>query len=306
MRKTFIDTLCKIAKDNENVWLLSGDLGYNVLEQFSTQFPHRYINTGVAEQNMMGVAAGLSLSGKIVFTYSISNFTIMRCLEQIRNDVCYHNLNVNIIGVGGGFTYGSAGYSHHAVEDYGVLMPMPNMSIFVPCDPIETKLCIEIAYEFEGPSYIRLEKNCNYSVHSSVPDYSIGHPIQILEGKDATIVCTGGIVNEAMKAAKSLAELDINVSISSLPTVKPIDITSLAAILNTPIIMTIDEHSEFGGISQLVNKAIIQYQINVHEVVNLCISDDIIYSIGSQDFIRHKLSMTSKKIKETIIKLMNS
>ena len=145
MRKTFIDTLCKIAKDNENVWLLSGDLGYSVLEQFSRQFPNRYINTGVAEQNMMGVAAGLSLSGKIVFTYSISNFTVMRCLEQIRNDICYHNLNVNIVGVGGGFTYGSAGYSHHAVEDYGVLMPMPNMSIFVPCDPIETKLCIENA-----------------------------------------------------------------------------------------------------------------------------------------------------------------
>lgn len=305
MRKAFIETLCQIANENENVWLLSGDLGYTVLEQFSTQFPNRYINTGVAEQNMMGVAAGLSLSGKLVFTYSISNFSVMRCLEQIRNDICYHNLNVNIIGVGGGFTYGSAGYSHHSVEDYGVLMPMPNMSIFAPCDPVETKLCIENAYKFDGPSYIRLEKNCDYTVHNTIPNFSTGCPIQIQEGKHATIVSTGGIVYQAVKAAKSLNKSGIDITVISLPSIKPIDTMKLAKLLNTPIIITVEEHSEFGGISQLVNKAIIQYKINVNEVVNLSISDDIIYSVGSQDCIRRKLSMTSENIKETVIKLMN-
>ena len=132
MRNTFIDTLCELAAEDARVWLMCGDLGYSVLERFADRFPNRYINAGVAEQNLTGVAAGLALSGKIVFTYSIANFPIMRCLEQVRNDVCYHNLNVKIVAIGCGFAYGAAGYSHHGAEDLAVMRTLPNMTVVAP------------------------------------------------------------------------------------------------------------------------------------------------------------------------------
>ncbi len=140
MRNTFVTTLCDLAEQDERVWLLCGDLGYSVLERFSERFPGRYVNMGVAEQNMAGVAAGLALSGKIVFTYSIANFPVMRCLEQLRNDVCYHNLNVKTVAVGGGLAYGTHGYTHHGVEDIAVMRALPNMVVMAPGDPIETIL----------------------------------------------------------------------------------------------------------------------------------------------------------------------
>ncbi|HKC65029.1 MAG TPA: hypothetical protein VKB86_15410, partial [Pyrinomonadaceae bacterium] len=125
MRTAFIESLCEMAERNERVWLLSGDLGYSVLERFAEKFPQRFVNVGVAEQNMIGIAAGLAMSGQVVFTYSIANFPVMRCLEQIRNDVCSHNLNVKIVAVGGGLAYGPAGYTHHALEDLAVMRAMP-------------------------------------------------------------------------------------------------------------------------------------------------------------------------------------
>ena len=143
MRTAFTETLCKLAEQNQRIWLLTGDLGFSVLERFAERFPGRYVNMGVAEQNMMGVAAGLALCGKVVFTYSIANFPVMRCLEQIRNDVCYHNLNVKIVAVGGGVAYGAMGYSHHAVEDLAVMRAMPNMTVLAPGDAVEARLVTE-------------------------------------------------------------------------------------------------------------------------------------------------------------------
>ena len=143
MRTAFIEALCEEAVLDDRIWLLTGDLGYSVLECFAESFPDRYVNVGVSEQNMAGLAAGLAFCGKIVFIYSIGNFPVMRCLEQIRNDTCYHNLNVNIVAVGGGLAYGAAGYTHHAIEDLGVIRTLPNMTIIAPGDPIETKLAIK-------------------------------------------------------------------------------------------------------------------------------------------------------------------
>src|SRR5438874_9377638 len=142
MRTAFVDTLCELAERDDRIWLLCGDLGYSILERFADRFPERYVNVGVAEQNMTGVAAGLALCGKVVFTYSIANFPVMRCLEQIRNDVCYHDANVKVVAVGGGFAYGALGMTHHATEDLAVLRALPRMTVVAPGDPVETDAAV--------------------------------------------------------------------------------------------------------------------------------------------------------------------
>ena len=143
MRNKFIDTLCKIAQKDNSIWLLCGDLGYSVLEPFEKSFPDRFINVGIAEQNMIGIAAGIASCGQRVFCYSIANFPTMRCLEQIRNDICYHNCDVTIVSVGAGFAYGNAGYSHYGLEDLSVLSVLPNMRVYTPADSYEVEWVTE-------------------------------------------------------------------------------------------------------------------------------------------------------------------
>ncbi len=166
MRTAFIETLCELAEQDERIWLLTGDLGFSVLECFAQRFPKRYVNMGVAEQNMTGVAAGLALEGKIVFTYSIDNFPVMRCLEQIRNDVCYHNLNVKVVAVGGGLAYGTAGFMYYAFEDLVVMGAGPNMTVLTPGDPVEVRLATRAVVNWQGPSYPRLGKGGEPVVHN--------------------------------------------------------------------------------------------------------------------------------------------
>src|SRR5437763_8640674 len=159
-----------MAEEDERIWLLSGDLGYSVLESFVQKFPGRFVNVGVAEQNMIGVAAGLAMSGHVVFTYSIANFPVMRCLEQIRNDVCYHNLNVKIVAVGGGLAYGPAGYTHHALEYLAVMRAMTGMTVLAPGDPVETRLATKALADRQGPCYLRLGKAGEPLVHRQQPE----------------------------------------------------------------------------------------------------------------------------------------
>jgi len=182
MRTAFIKTLCELAEQDERIWLLCGDLGYSVLEGFSSRFPNRFVNVGVAEQNMTGIAAGLALSGKVVFIYSIANFPVMRCLEQIRNDVCYHNLNVKIVTVGGGLTYGSLGYTHHGVEDIAVMRVLPNMTVIAPGDPVEARLATQAILNTPGPCYLRLGKAGEPVVHQIEPEFQVGKAISLQLG----------------------------------------------------------------------------------------------------------------------------
>src|SRR3972149_11388361 len=167
MRTAFIQSVSEWAAQDERIWLLVGDLGYSVVESFAERFPHRFVNMGIAEQNMIGVAAGLALSGKVVFVYSIANFPVMRCLEQIRNDVCYHNLSVTVVAVGGGVAYGTAGYTHYAVEDLAVMRAMPNMRVLTPGDPVEVRWATRSIPAHPGPCYLRLGKGGEAVVHKS-------------------------------------------------------------------------------------------------------------------------------------------
>jgi transketolase len=252
MRNTFVQTLTEIAEQDPRVWLLCGDLGYSVLEGFAARFPDRYVNVGVAEQNMTGVAAGLAMAGKIVFTYSIANFPLIRCLEQIRNDVCYHNLPVKVVSVGGGLSYGSAGYSHHGVEDLAMARVLPHMTVVAPGDPVETRLATRALAADPGPGYLRLGKAGEPIVHATEPEFRLGAAIRVREGADATLLSTGGMLQSVVRAADRLAERGIHAGVLSLPTVQPIDGDAVeAAARATPLLVTVEEHGP-GGLGSAV------------------------------------------------------
>jgi transketolase len=252
MRGAFIEALCTVAARSDRVWLVCGDLGFSVLEAFRQQFPNRFLNAGVAEQNMMGVAAGLAHAGKTVFVYSIANFPVVRCLEQIRNDVCYHKLDVKIVAVGGGLAYGSAGYSHHATEDLGILRTLPNISVVAPGDPVETRLTVEAMVAKPGPAYLRLGKAGEEVVHKKPPELVLGRATELVAGDDVTLISTGGILPEAVRAHALLKERGFAARVLSMHTIRPIDVEAIvAAARQTRAILTIEEHGR-GGLGAAV------------------------------------------------------
>lgn len=202
MRNAFIEELTTAAEEADNIALVVGDLGFGVVEPFAKRFPNRFFNAGVAEQNMMGLAAGLASEGLHVFVYSIANFPTFRCAEQIRNDVDYHGLPVTVVTVGGGLAYGNLGYSHHAVQDYALMRVMPNMLIAAPGDPLEVRACMRYLLAHPQPSYLRLGKAGEPTIHASIPEVSPGQWLQVHRGQDTRRACltTGAALELAYRA----------------------------------------------------------------------------------------------------------
>jgi transketolase len=211
MRNTFIDELVLQATSNERIALIVGDLGYSVVEPFAEKFPKRFINAGVAEQNMMGMAAGMASEGYHVFVYSIANFPTFRCAEQIRNDVAYHNLPVTVVAVGGGLAYGNLGYSHHAIQDYGLLRMMPNMLIAAPGDIMEVRGCLRYLITNPQPSYLRLGKNGEAACHSDVPLITPGDWVQVRAGAitDEVMLTTGSVLGRLLSSSVDLKQRSV-------------------------------------------------------------------------------------------------
>ena len=206
MRDAFIDELTTLAETNPQIALIVGDLGFKVVERFAERFPARFINAGVAEQNMTGLAAGMASEGYQVFTYSIANFPTFRCAEQIRNDVDHHRLPVTIVAVGGGVAYGALGYSHHAVQDYALMRSMPNMTIAAPGDPMETRACLRWLVANPGPSYLRLGKAGEPQFHETIPHVEPGDWLRVREGdEDAIVLSTGAALGAAIARADKQA-----------------------------------------------------------------------------------------------------
>lgn len=301
MRTAFIETLCKLAEQDERIWLLTGDLGFSVLEPFALRFPQRYVNMGVAEQNMTGVAAGLAFEGKIVFTYSIANFPVMRCLEQIRNDVCYHKLNVKVVAVGGGVAYGAAGYTHHAVEDLAVMRAMPNMTVLAPGDPVEVRMATRAIVNWHRPCYLRLGKGGEPIVHRTEPAFAIGKAIVVRDGNDVALISTGGILSEVMLAADQLAP-QIQALVLSMPTVKPLDEESiLKAASETKLLVTIEEHSAVGGLGSAVAQLLsTTSKPTDYECLILSLGEAPKSTVGSQSYLRKSFGLDSDKIARTV------
>ncbi len=256
MRTRFIQALTAAATEDERIWLVNGDLGFSVLEAFRDRFPARYVNAGVAEQNMTGVAAGLALAGKIPVTYSIANFPTFRCLEQVRNDVGYHNLNVKIVSVGGGYAYGSAGYTHHALEDLAIMSAIPNMVVLAPADPIETELATRAMLAHSGPCYLRLGKANEAAVHEGTPAFAIGRGIWVRQGADACLLSTGAMLATCLDAARLLEERGVSAGVASMPSVRPLDTRLVRQVAATcQVICTVEEHGP-GGLGSAVAEVI--------------------------------------------------
>ncbi len=300
MRTAFIETLVEVAAAEERVWLINGDLGYSVLERFAERFPERYLNAGVAEQNMTGVAAGLALSGKIVFTYSIANFPVFRCLEQVRNDVCGHHLNVKIVAVGGGLAYGSAGYSHHGIEDLAVMSALPAMTVVAPGDPAETRQAVRALVQHPGPAYLRLGKAGEPRLHAADPPFRLGKMLEVRPGSDLTLISIGGMLQTALQAAELAAAKGRSVEVLSCPTLVPLDEeTLLAAARRTGRILTLEEHGP-GGLGAHVGEALARAGLAVR-FVPLRLKAEMISHAGSQDFLKEAHGLSAPAIAEAIL-----
>jgi transketolase len=303
MRTAFIETLCELSEQDDRIWLLTGDLGYSVLERYASRFPERYVNVGVAEQNMVGVAAGLALAGKIVFIYSIANFPVMRCLEQIRNDVCYHNLNVKIVAVGGGVAYGAQGYTHHGVEDFAVMRALPNMTVLAPGDPIETRLATEAIVDWQGPGYLRLGKAGEPVVHPAVPEFQIGNAIVVRDGIDVTLIAAGGALKATVDAAELLAAQGIQARVLSMCSIKPLDTRRvLQAARETGKLVVIEEHSSVGGLGSAIADTLAQAQV-APAWRHIALTDGYWKAVGSQAHIQKRFGISSDYIRDVVLSM---
>ena len=306
MRTAFIQSLIECARADERIWLLVGDLGYSVVEPFRQEFPDRFINVGVAEQNMTGIAAGLALSGKIVFTYSIANFPTLRCLEQIRNDVCYHEADVKIVAVGGGFAYGAQGMTHHATEDLAIMRALPNMTVVAPADPVETALATRAIIEWHGPCYLRLGKAQEPVVHKTPPDFQIGKAIAVRDGSDVTLIASGGILYNTVQAAEELARQGIQARVLSMHTLKPLDTEAvLAAARQTKAIVTVEEHSMIGGLGSAVAEVLAELGNSHVTFRRIGIKDEFCQQVGGQEYLRQACSLTTAGIADSVLKLIH-
>lgn len=299
MRNTFINRITEHASKNKNIWLITGDLGYSVLDTFAREFPERYLNAGVAEQNMTGVAVGIALQGQTVFTYSIANFPTFRCLEQIRNDICYHQANVKIVSVGAGLSYGTHGYTHYGIEDIAIMRSLPNMSILSPSDPIEAVRIADISVQHKGPLYIRLGKNGEPKLHSGALNFEIGDLIPIIPGKKITILATGAIAAEGIKAASELKKDGYDVGLWTLPTLKPLNLQALKdAVIDADSIFTLEEHVETGGLFGIIAESL--QKIGLSKKVHSLSVPAKIPALGTQGFLLKALKLDHQGIIDTI------
>ena len=306
MRDALMKSLFVLAEKDSNLMLLTGDLGYGVFEEFEKKHPRQYLNVGVAEQNMMGVAAGLALEGKIIFTYSIGNFPTLRCLEQIRNDACYHELNINIIATGGGFSYGGLGMSHHATEDIAIMRALPGITILAPSTSDESGAGVLNLYKANGVGYLRLDKS---KFENSLPinDVSIGRVNILRQGNDITLIVVGGIAEEVMKAADILSKSNIECRVLSLFSVKPVDIDAIKfACEETAGIITIEEGNLSGGMGAIISETCMDHGLKPRIFSRLGLNNEYSSVVGSQGYLRAYYKIDFKNIVSRVKFLINN
>lgn len=301
MRTAFIETLYEAAQNDPRIVLIVGDLGFGVVTPFMERLPDQFVNAGVAEQNMTGLAAGMALSGKIVFTYSIANFPVLRCLEQIRNDVCYHNVNVRIVPVGGGMAYGALGPSHHATEDIAIMRALPNMLVVCPGDPMEARLATQFLIEHQGPAYLRIGRAGEPKVHQQKPEFELGKAIVVRPGNDITLISTGGMLANTVEAADRLSSQGIAARVLSMHTVKPLDMNAvLAAARETAAVFTLEDHSIIGGLGGAVAEVLAESGIYPKCFKRVGLNGEFSSIVGDQDYLHQQYGLDPAGIVKTI------
>jgi transketolase len=295
----------ELAEVDERIYLLVGDLGFGVVEPFLRKFPKRFVNVGVAEQNLTGLAAGIASTGAIVFTYSIANFPVLRCLEHIRNDVCYHRANVKIVSIGGGYSYGALGMTHHSTEDLAVLRALPEMTVVAPGDPYEAREATRAVVAHEGPCYLRLGRAGEPIVHTSPVEFRIGKAIQVRSGDALTLISTGALLQTAVTVADRLESAGVSTRVLSMHTLKPLDVGAvLKAARETHAVITLEEHSIIGGLGGAVAECLAEEDHLKVPFRRLGIPPAFCGQFGSQDYLRSRSGLSPEGIMASLEPLL--
>jgi transketolase len=303
MRNAFTQELTRIATEDPKIILLSGDIGNKLFDEFKGLAPDRFYNCGVAEANMTGVAAGMALMGFRPITYTITPFAVFRCFEQIRLDVCYHNLPVIIVGTGSGLSYAELGPTHHSCDDIGVLRMLPNMTIVCPCDPLEVRLALRSAVRHDGPVYLRLGKKGEPPIHKTVPDFVLGKSITVREGGDVCILSTGNAMLLALSVAEALNDKKLSARVESFHTVKPLDAELLDKVSRRyPVVVTIEEHSLIGGLGSAVAEWREDHAPLKARLLRFGTADRFLAQVGSQEYARKCFGLTTEQIVDRIVR----
>jgi transketolase len=297
MRDSFTARLEQLAASDPRIFLITGDLGFGVLDKFETKFPRQFLNAGVAEQNMTGLATGLALEGRIVFTYSIGNFPTLRCLEQIRNDAAYHEANVKVVAIGGGFSYGALGMSHHATEDLAILRAL-GITVVAPGCNWEAAESVNALVATPGTCYLRLDRASAGSTGRPAERFELGRARTLRDGDDVTLISTGGILAEALAAADWLsAERGISCRVISMHTVSPLDTEAvLAAARETGGIVTVEEHTVRGGLGGAVAETCLEHGCAPRAFLRVALREGFSSIVGSQEFLRSRYGINRSAI----------
>lgn len=306
MRKTCLDMVYQLAKSDDRIFFIGSDIGFGVLKQFKEEMPDRFFMEGISEANIVGMAAGLALEGKIPYVNTIAVFLTRRCFEQIVLDVCLHNANVRLIGNGGGLVYAPLGPTHLAIEDLAILRAIPNMTVVAPADADEMRRLMPLTVNYEGPIYIRLAKGYDPIVTRGDLPFEIGKAIPMREGSDALIVTTGITLKIALDAASSLSQQGLEVAVLHVPTIKPLDTTTiLDYVAQVPIIATIEEHTLIGGLGSAIAEIVAEANFNpAKRFRRIGIPDVFPDEYGSQASLMARYDITAERIVSVIKELL--
>lgn len=302
MRDAFFDALYLLARKDRRIILLSDDFGAHSLDKFRDDLPDQYINVGIAEQNMISAAAGLSLEGKIVFAYAIAPFITLRCYEQIKIDLCNMNLPVTLLGVGAGYGYGSAGPTHHAIEDISIMRVLPNITIFSPSDSVMAAALAKLSYSIPSPKYIRFERGKLPIIYDNQKNSFLDGFTTIKSGGDLYIIATGIMVYKALEVSELLANYSINAGVIDLYRIKPVnEALFLETIKQTNRLVTLEEHLITGGIGSIISEILIDAG-TLKPVKRIGIRDENCFGYGDRESLQISCGLSVDSIIQTILK----
>ena len=297
MRNTFLKTLLEEAEKDERIWCITPDLGFSVLEPFIEKFPNRYLNVGIAEQNAVGIAAGLALNGKIPYDYSIIPFAVSRPYEQIKVDVAYMNTNVRIVGVGAGFSYGPAGATHHALDDIAIMRTLPNMTVCCPGSLNEAEDLVRYSVKHQGPMYLRLGKGGEPRYDHKV---EFGKFSTVIDGTDFAIITTSNMLERGYALTEQYRKEGKKPLLLSAHTVKPLDTAKINDLLNAEIpIITMEEHNIIGGLASAVSE-VIAVSGKAAKFLPIGVQDIFSHFVGDRNFIAEKTGIGTEQSKQRI------
>ena len=301
MRNAFADEITKLGADDTRVVLLSGDIGNKLFDKFKQQAGNRFLNCGVAEANMMSIAAGMALSGLRPVIYTITPFTTTRCFEQIRVDVCYHDAPVIIVGTGAGLSYAELGPTHHSLEDLALLRSLPEMIVLAPCDEVELRLGLRAALRQDRPVYMRIGKKGEPVIHDRQPDFRLGKAITVREGEHVCLISTGNMMPVVLNARNILNTGGLSARVESFHTVKPLDTDRLKDVFGRyPLVAVVEEHGRLGGLGGSIAEWLASQDGLRGRMLSFGTDDTFMHEIGSQEYARRRFGLTAENIAEKV------